>query len=57
MPDIKMPYGAYKGKPMHDIPSGYLRWVAENFKDERICKAADDEYQYREKYNTHWWNE
>jgi len=27
--DIVMPYGAFKGKPMHKIPSGYLHWLAE----------------------------
>ena len=54
--EIRMPYGAFKGKKMHEIPSGYLKWLAENFDNEDICKAADDEYQYREKYGTHKWD-
>jgi hypothetical protein len=53
MSDIKMPYGAFKDKIMEKIPSGYLLWVAENFKDEKICCAADKEWQWREKYNQH----
>ena len=55
MPDLTMPYGAYKGTPMHKIPSSYLRWVAQNFDDEDICCAADEEYQYREKYGGHFY--
>ena len=51
--EIVMPYGKFKGKPMHKIPSGYLKWIAENFDDEKICKEADDEYQWRTKFNEH----
>jgi len=50
-----MPWGKFKGKEMEDIPSGYLRWLAENCKDEKVCCAADEEYQWREKYNEHFW--
>jgi len=53
MSEIKMPYGAFKDKPIHKIPSGYLKWVAENFDDEKICEAADDEWQWREKLDEH----
>jgi len=51
---IKMPYGVFEGKEMHQIPSGYLRWIAGNFKIEKICVAADEEWQWREKYGEHW---
>jgi len=51
---VKMPYGAFKGKEMHQIPSSYLHWVAENFKNEDANKAADQEWQWREKYGEHW---
>ncbi len=50
-----MPYGKFKGKEMEDIPSGYLRWIAENFNNEDVCEAADKEYQFREKWNSHFW--
>ena len=53
MSEIIMPYGKFKGKPMHEISSGYLRWIAENFDDEKICVAADEEFQWREKFNEH----
>jgi len=53
MTEIRMPYGAFKGKEMHEIPSNYLHWLAENFKDEAICVAADEEWQWREKYGEH----
>jgi len=55
--DIIMPYGAFKGRMMHEIPSGYLKWIAENIDDEAICCAADDEFQHRDHYGTHWWED
>ena len=41
-----MPYGKFKGKVMQEIPSAYLLWVAENWKEDteknkQICKEAD----------------
>ena len=49
-----MPVGKYKGKQMHQIPSGYLLWVAENFDDDKVAIEADEEWQWREKYSEHW---
>ena len=51
---MRMPYGAYEGKEMHQIPSAYLKWLAENFAIENVCTAADKEWQWREKYGEHW---
>lgn len=51
-----MPYGKFKGKEMWQIPSGYLKWMAENLDNDDLCEAADEEYQHRERYNTHWWD-
>jgi len=53
IPEIVMPFGKYKGLYIHKLPSSYLRWVSENIKDDRIASAADEEWQYREKYNCH----
>lgn len=55
---MKMPWGKYAGNDIQDLPSGYLRWLAENIEeitleDSAICKAADEEYQFREKNNCH----
>ena len=52
---MKLPWGKHRGKDIEDIDSGYLKWLAENCKDEEICQAADEEYQFREKWNTHKW--
>ena len=49
-----MPFGKHKDKPFTSIPSEYLHWVAEEFDDDRVATAADKEWQYREKHNTHW---
>jgi len=50
---MKMPWGAFKGKELEEVPSGYLRWLAENCKDEKICAAADTEWQWRNKFDLH----
>ena len=52
-PKIRIPYGKFKGKEMHEIPSGYLRWVAENLGETLAC-AADEEWRWREKNRQHW---
>ena len=44
----------HKGKKMEELPSKFLRWVAENAFDDRLATAADQEWQFREKFNDHW---
>jgi len=51
--DQKMPWGKFKGIEIWRLPSGYLKWVAENFDHKDICESADEEWQWREKYNKH----
>lgn len=55
--EIRMPYGKFKGKYIHEIPSGYLRWMAENLEDETLCCAADEEFNIREAQNAHFWDD
>jgi uncharacterized protein (DUF3820 family) len=55
---MKMPYGKFKHQEIHTLPSWYLKWIAENFDEKtetqkKIIKEADQEWQYREKYNSH----
>ena len=52
-PQMRMPYGAFKGKEMHEIPSSYLRWLAENA-GETITVAADEEWRWRDNMRQHW---
>jgi len=57
--ELIMPRGKYRGKYIHDIPSGYLLYIAENWAEsdlesELLVGACDLEYQYRERYNCHW---
>lgn len=53
-----MPFGKHKGKAIENLPSSYLKWMAENF-DEKdptrrvLCLEADKEYQHREQHNCH----
>lgn len=53
-----MPFGKYKDRTIVSLPSWYLKWVAENIKednqrDSAVCAAADKEYQFREGNNCH----
>jgi len=50
---MKLPWGAFKGKELSEIPSAYLRWLAENCDNEKICAAADKEWRWREKFDLH----
>ncbi len=48
-----MPWGKHKGEDIEDIPSSYLKWLAENCENEDICCAADEEYKWRTDNNAH----
>jgi len=48
-----IPFGKYIGEDLEDIPSSYLKWLAENCEDEDICEAADEEYRWRTNSNKH----
>ena len=50
---IIMPYGKFKGKLLDDIPSKYLKWVAENYENEIVAVAADVVWNWREEMNAH----
>lgn len=54
---MKMPFGKFKGYEIDGLPSDYLKWVAGNVDDEDICKAADEEYQWRTDMNEHWYGD
>jgi len=47
-------FGKYKGRTIEECPSSYLLYITENFDDGYLCYEAHEEYQLREKYNTHW---
>jgi len=48
-----MPWGKHKGEDIEDLPSGYLKWLAENCDDNNICDTADEEYRYRSDHKAH----
>jgi hypothetical protein len=54
---MKMPWGKFKGKYLEDIPSGYLRWLAENCENDEIATEADEEYRWRTDNNAHKWED
>ncbi len=51
-----MPWGKFKNEDIDGIPSGYLKWLAENCEDELICCAADEEFRWRTDNNEHFWD-
>lgn len=52
--DIKIPNGEHKGKTVEEVPSRYLTYIAENWKEDDIVCAAEKELAFREKHGTHW---
>lgn len=50
---ITMRWGKYRGRRIEDIPSGYLKWLAENARDEVVARNADEEWRWREDHNAH----
>lgn len=43
----------YRGKAIEDIDSRFLKWIAENAFDDELAEAADKEWRFRERFNTH----
>ena len=54
---MRLTFGKYKGEDIEDIPSDYLKWLAENCEQDNIATAADEEYQWREDNNAHKWED
>jgi len=42
-----MPWGNHKGESIEDLPSSYLKWLAENCDNNLICEASAEEYRWR----------
>ena len=53
---MEMPGGKHQGKEMHEIPSDYLKWVSENWSQENVAEAADEEWNFRERNRTHFYD-
>jgi len=51
-----MPWGKFKGRDMERVPSGYLKWLAENCEDDTIATAADEEFRWRTDWDKHFWD-
>jgi uncharacterized protein (DUF3820 family) len=56
--DMVMPWGEHKDKMIWQIPSNYLWYALENWDEDnkfkkKLMKRMNDEWQYREQYNTH----
>ena len=51
----KVKFGKYKGERLDKIPSGYLKWIAENLEDEDLAEKASIVYNWRGSYGGHWY--
>lgn len=50
--------GRYKGRPVDEAPSSYLRWAALNWTertegDKELMRAVNAELAFRDKFNSH----
>jgi len=50
---IVVHFGKYHGYKIEEIPSNYLKWMSETLKEGKLSIAADEEWNFREKYNCH----
>ncbi len=53
-------FGKYRGKTLEEIPSGYLKWMMENLEEPEyteLLEAADTEYQWRDMFGEHFYEE
>jgi len=52
---LVMTFGKHKNKRIDEVPSGYLRWMAENLDDRKanFIEAAEAELKYRDNFNCH----
>lgn len=49
-----MPFGKHKDEEIEDLPSSYIKWLAENIEDDdEIRLEAGQVYQYRTDYTYH----
>jgi len=52
-PEMIVTFGKFKGRMIEEIPSSYLRWLAENAHEEDVAQEADAEYVYRTDHHGH----
>jgi len=43
----------YKFRLLQDLPSNFLKWIAENCNKKNVAEDADAEWRFREKHNCH----
>ena len=55
---MRLYVGKFKGKTLEEVPSSYLKFIAENWNedtghDRELCAAADREWTFRDNNNSH----
>jgi len=47
----------FRNQRIGELPSSFLKWAAENCRNDKLATAADQEWQHREKYNCHFYED
>lgn len=47
--EVVIQFGKYKDQTLENVPTWYLKWLAESCDCEFLCIAADTVYQERER--------
>lgn len=57
--DVTWPYGPekHKGKRFGELPSNFIKWIAENSFREDLAEAASNEWHFRDRYGDHVWED
>lgn len=52
-PTLPLPNGRFEGYTIEEVPSPYLRCIADSWAEEKYITAAQDELRYRDQYDEH----
>lgn len=52
-PELEVKWGRFWGSTIEELPSPYLRYIADSWVEEEYITAAQDELKYRDQHDLH----